>query len=276
MKLGVSIRNMGPQSTRKIIGDCALQADQLGFDSLWVTEHIAIPPDDAEGSGGRYLDPLITLSYLSAITTHIKLGTGALILPYRQPLMTAKLIATLQELAEGRLLLGVGIGWMRSEFKALGLNMRKRVSDSEAVLEFLHQAFANDVVELNEQQFLFRPRPKKPPILVGGAAPRAIARAVKYGDGWLPMQLSPEQLKPLIELYRRQAREEGKSEPQIVTFSTLPTNDKNQCQDIIGAYREAGVTSLVHGQRYDGAEELITAMEVIADSDEFQAHHRNL
>jgi len=94
MKLGIGIRNMGPQSTRQIIGKCAVSADHLGLDSLWLTEHIAIPPDDAEGSDGRYLDPLITLSYLAAITNEIKLGTGALILPYRQPLMTAKLVAT--------------------------------------------------------------------------------------------------------------------------------------------------------------------------------------
>jgi probable F420-dependent oxidoreductase len=266
VKLGISIRNMGPQSTRRIISDCALRADQLGLDSLWVTEHIAIPPDDAEGSGGRYLDPLITLSYLAAITSRIKLGTGALILPYRQSLTTAKLVATLQELAEGRLLLGVGIGWMLSEFRALGLNMHKRVSDSEAVLEFLHQAFDNDVVELNDQQFLFRPRPNKPPILVGGAAPHAIERAVKYGDGWLPMQLSPEQLKPLTELYRQQAQDVGKPDPQVVAFTTLPTNDKNQCQDIIGEYRDAGATGLVHSQRYEEAEELTSAMEVISNS----------
>jgi len=154
---------------------------------------------------------------------------------------------------------------MPSEFKALGLNLRKRASDSAAVLEFLQQAFANDVVELNEQQFLFRPRPKKPPILIGGAAPHAIERAVKYGDGWLPMQLSPEQLKPLIKQYREQTQEQGRPDPQVVAFTTLPTNNKNQCQDIMAAYRQAGASTLVHSQKYDEAEDLIAAMEVLSE-----------
>ncbi len=261
MKIGVSIRTMGPQSTRGIITECALHAEQVGLDSIWLAEHIAIPPEDSEGSDGRYLDPLITLSYLAAKTQRIKLATGALILPYRSPLVTAKLVATLQELAEHRLILGVGIGWMRSEFKTLGLNMRKRVSDSEAVLEFLHQAFDNDVVELNEQQFLFRPRPKRPPILVGGAPPHAIERAVKYGDGWLPMGMSPEELKPWIEHYREAANEAGKDEPEVVAISVLPTDDVAQCRDLCGAYKSVGVTTLVHSQRYDEAAELKTVMD---------------
>ena len=265
MKVGVSIRTMGPQSTRQVITECALHAEQLGLDSIWLAEHIAIPPDDAEGSDGRYLDPLITLSYLAAKTESIKLATGALILPYRPPLVTAKLVATLQELAEGRLILGVGIGWMRSEFKALGLNMRMRAKDSEAVLSFLHQAFANDVVELNDQSFLFRPRPTRPQILVGGGPPHAIERAVKYGDGWLPMRLSPVQLKPFADQYRSQAKEASKPEPQIVAFTELPTDDVAQCQALREAYIEAGATTLVHSQRYEDAAELMASMEVLAE-----------
>ena len=204
MKLGISIRNMGPQSTREIMTDCAVSADQAGLDSLWITEHIAIPPDDAEGSNGRYLDPLITLSYLGAKTSQIKLGTGVLILPYRPPLVTAKLVATLQELCEGRLQLGVGIGWMRSEFTALGINLRKRVGDSQRVLTFLHEAFENDVVTQHDQPFIFSPRPARPPIIVGGAAPHAIKRAVSFGDGWMPMGLTPEVLAPIVDEYKLQ------------------------------------------------------------------------
>lgn len=266
MKIGVSIRTMGPQSTRETITECALYAEQVGFDSIWLAEHIAIAPDDSEGSNGRYLDPLITLSYLAAKTQRIKLATGALILPYRSPLMTAKLVATLQELAEDRLMLGVGIGWMRSEFKALGLNMRKRSRYSEAVLEFFLQAFDNDVVELNDQQFLFSPRPKRPPILVGGAPPHAIDRAVKYGDGWLPMGMSPDELNPWIDHYRATVNKVGKDEPEVVAMVSLPTNDVAQCRDLCDRYRAVGVTTLVHSQRYDMGSELINAMDVLTNA----------
>lgn len=266
MKVGVSIRTMGPQSTREMITQCAVDAEQLGFDSLWLPEHIAIAPDEAEGSEGRYLDPLITLAYLAAKTERIKLATGALILPYRPPLVTAKLVVTLQELAQGRLVLGVGIGWMLSEFKALGLNMRKRVEDSETVLELLHRAFANDVVECNDQPFYFRPRPDRPPIYIGGSPPQAIRRAVKYGDGWLPMGLHPEALKPGVEEYRKLARDAGKSNARVVLMTALPADDRKHCNDLCAAYAEVGVDVLVHSDRYENSKEQRQRMATIAEA----------
>jgi probable F420-dependent oxidoreductase len=264
MKLGISIRNMGPQSSRETITSCAVAADKAGLDSLWITEHLAIPPDDAEGSNGRYLDPLVTLSYLGAKTHQIKLGTGVLILPYRSPLITAKLIATVAELNPGRLKLGVGIGWMRSEFKALGLNLRRRVRDSERVLEFLLEAFDNDIVVQHEQQFIFSPRPSRPPILIGGAAPHAIARAVKYGDGWMPMGLKPDVLKPLVEDLKEKMNAVGKPDPEVIVMSGLPLSDRNQCQETIHAYQEAGATTLVYAQKYQNASDLLASIDLLS------------
>src|SRR5580765_8784182 len=188
MDLGLYVRNMGPQSTPGMLVDCARAAERAGIDHLWVADHIAIPPDQAEGSGGRYLDPLGTLAFLAAATDRIRLGTGVLVLPYRPPLATAKWVATIQELSGGRLLFGVGAGWMEAEFRAVGVprNQRGRITDQ--TLAFLNQCFSNDVVELNGQPFLFRPRPPRPPIFVGGAAPQALRRAAKFGDGWMPMR----------------------------------------------------------------------------------------
>ena len=96
MRLGAYVRNMGPQSTPATVLACARGAEVAGLDSLWVGDHIAIPPDDAEGSGGRYLDPLATLAFLAGATERIALGTGVLVLPYRPPLATAKWVATIQ------------------------------------------------------------------------------------------------------------------------------------------------------------------------------------
>jgi len=121
MKIGMYLRNMGPQSTTETIVACARAAEQAGIDDLWVADHIAIPPDDAEGSNGRYLDPLATLAFLAGVTQRVGLGTGVLVLPYRPALATAKWIATIQELSGGRLLLGVGAGWMEAEFRAVGV-----------------------------------------------------------------------------------------------------------------------------------------------------------
>ena len=126
MKLGLVLRNMGDLAVAPVVRNVAIAAEQANLDGIWVTDHIAIPPDDSEGSDGRYLDPLATLSYLAAATDHIGLGTSVLVLPYRQPLPTAKWVATIQELSGGRLNLGVGVGWMRAEFKALGVDRSHR------------------------------------------------------------------------------------------------------------------------------------------------------
>ena len=126
MKIGVTLRNMGPQSAPEIMIAGARAAEAIGFDSIWITDHIAIPPDDAEGSGGRYLDTLTTLAWLAGATETIGLGSGVLILPYRPALPTAKQVATVQEVSGGRLLLGVGIGWMDPEFNALGVDRHQR------------------------------------------------------------------------------------------------------------------------------------------------------
>ena len=219
MELGITLRNMGPQSSRELLLECARAAEDVGLDSVWVTDHIAIPPDDAEGSGGRYLDPLATLAYLAGATERIGLGVGVLILPYRPPLPTAKWVATVQELSGGRLRLGVGVGWMKPEFRALGVPRSRRGADSDAVLELLNRCFdaADDVVEENGQPFLFLPRPARPPIFVGGAPPHAFTRVIRYGDGWMPMSGDPDALRAPIAELRRMAQEAGRPVPEVAT-----------------------------------------------------------
>src|SRR6516225_6680976 len=145
MKLGVMIRNMGPASTRDIVAAAARAADAVpSVSDVWVVDHIAIPPDDAEGSGGRYLDPLATLAFLAGITRRIGLGTGVLVLPYRPPLATAKWIATIQELSAGRLLLGIGAGWMEAEFRAVGVRRTARGRITDETLAFFNDCFSHD------------------------------------------------------------------------------------------------------------------------------------
>ena len=102
MKVGVTLRNMGPESSRKSLLECATMAEEAGLDHVWVVDHIAIPPDDAEGSEGRYLDPLAASMFLAATTSKIEFGISVLDLPYRTPLPTAKRVATIQEISEGR------------------------------------------------------------------------------------------------------------------------------------------------------------------------------
>ena len=142
MKLGLYLRNMGPQSTRTLIAEAARAAEEAGIDDLWVADHLALAPEDSQGSDGRYLEPLATLAFLAGITERVGLAVGVLIVPYRPALLTAKWIASIQELSGGRLILGVGVGWMEKEFRALGVDPRRRGATTDRTLAFLHACFA--------------------------------------------------------------------------------------------------------------------------------------
>jgi len=253
MKVGAVVRTMGAQSTRELVTDCARAAEDAGLDEIWVVDHIAIPPDDAAGSDGRYLDPLATLAFLAGATSRIGLGTAVLILPYRPALPTAKWIATIQELSGERLRLGVGVGWMPAEFRAVGVDRARRGAIADETLAFLHECFASgddDVVVANGLQFLFRPKPPRPPIFVGGTPPHAIARAVRFGDGWMPMGMDPEKLREPVEELRRRAREAGKPAPEVVAMGRLAIEDAARAAEQVAALAAVGVTRFVHAAQY--------------------------
>ena len=253
---------MGPQSSPEIIKEIIQYADAAGIESAWIVDHIAIPPDDSEGSSGRYLDPLATLAWMAAKTKEIKIGTSVLVLPYRPKLPTAKSLATIQELSAGRLLLGVGIGWMRPEFKALGVPISSRARVSDETLEFFGDCFNNDIVTANGQEFLFKPRPARPPIYIGGAAPHAIERTLKYGDGWLPMG-SLEKLEPEIAAFRSRAADEGHP-GEVVTFATLDESGEGANRKIVEAHKRAGITRMIVGKSYQAADEWLPTIDLIA------------
>lgn len=264
MKLGVTIRVMGPQSTRDTVADCARAAEDAGFDDLWVSDHIAIPPDDAEGSNGRYLDPLATLAFLAGRTERIGLGTAVLILPYRPPLPTAKWVATVQELSGGRLRLGVGVGWMEAEFRALGVDRTRRGVLTDETLQFLVDCFADDHVSAHGQEFLFRPCPERPPIYVGGAPPHALERTVRYGDGWMPMARDPAELAAPVEALAKRASAAGRPAPEVVVLSGLRLDDGGRARERLEAFARAGATHFVCGLRYDDAREYARSATALA------------
>ena len=229
-------------------------SEEAGVDSLWVFDHLAIPPEESEGSGGLYLDPLATLAYLAGCTEQIGLGTGVLVVPYRPPLLTAKWLATIQQLSGNRLLLGAAPGWMEAEFRALGVDRSRRGRITDDTLAFIHHCFGDDLAHANGQEFLFRPRPPRPPIFVGGEGEHAISRALEYGDGWIPIGKKPDELAPLISAYRERAESAGKPRPEIVTFSQLDADDDAAAEATVEAFAEAGVDRLVWVCRYTSAE----------------------
>jgi probable F420-dependent oxidoreductase len=259
VKIGVVLRNMGPASSAETLAAAARAIDaQPAIADLWVTDHIAIPPDDAEGSEGRYLDPLATLAFLAGTTNRVGLGTSVLVLPYRPALPTAKWIATIQELSRGRVQLGVGVGWMEPEFRAVGVARSRRGKIADETLAFLDRCFRapDDIVESNGQRFLFRPRPARPPIFVGGAPPHAFRRAIAHDAGWMPMGLAPEMLRPLVEMLNQQAEEAGVGRREVAAMTSLPLTDHARARDRVAEYAAAGATRIIHGERYSNVDEL--------------------
>ena len=251
MKYGIAIRNMGPQSSRATFRACARIAEDAGFDAVFVSDHLCIPPDQTEGSGGRYLDVLAAVAYLAGMTSRIRIGVSVLVLPYRPAVLTAKQIATIQELSDERMILGVGIGWMKPEFEALGVDIRKRGAISTETLRVLHHLFGNKDARpytgdlVNFPAFVFEPHPKRPPIWVGGGTPKTLERVVEFGDGWHPMQRAAE-LKPIVEDLRKRMREAGKPDPEIVVRRGMKLDDIAAARARIDAEREAGATYYIY------------------------------
>lgn len=186
-----------------------IAAEKLGYQSAWLPDHLLPPADYGETYGGVY-EPLIALTYLAARTEHIRLGTSVLVLPMRSPFAVAKQAATLHALSGGRLTLGVGIGWDRAEFDAVGADFSTRGARTDegiALLRHLFESggpFSGDHYGFDTG--VFEPRPQQHlPIMVGGTSDRAVARAAALADEWQGVGLAPAEFAQLAGRIRARA-----------------------------------------------------------------------
>jgi len=255
MQIGIHLLNRGPNARRELLRDAARIADRLPVDELWVFDHIAIPRDQSQGSGGRYIEPLATLAFVAGATERVGIGTRVLILPYRNPYMIAKSVASIQELSGGRLRLGCGVGWLEAEFQVLGVPRSRRGALTDEALAMLHRCFAEDEVEVNGAKVLFLPRPARPPIFIGGAPPHALSRVVRFADGWMPGPGDPLLLREPIRELRRLAAEAGKPAPEIVFSDSLPLDDESRARARLALLAEIGVTRFGLNMPYESAGE---------------------
>jgi alkanesulfonate monooxygenase SsuD/methylene tetrahydromethanopterin reductase-like flavin-dependent oxidoreductase (luciferase family) len=169
--LGVNVPNFGPGTSPAVLRDWARTVEGLGFDLLMVSDHVAVTPDVAEQYPAPFYEPFTTLSWLAGVTERITLGTTVLIAPYRHPLLVARMAANLSELSGGRLVLGVGVGWARQEFAALGVAFDRRGRLTDELVTTVRAAWRDEGY-----------RAGRIPIWVGGQSDRALRRAVRLGD----------------------------------------------------------------------------------------------
>lgn len=221
---GCRLTAQAPLASPEALRTLARRAEDLGFDSVWVTDHIIIPgqvesslPSPAGGASPfnpdqPFYEPLSVLNFLAGCTQRIRLGSGVLIVPYRHPVLTAKILATLDVLSGGRLIVGVGwreVGWREEEFKALGLNTyAERGTVTNEFIRLFKELWTKEDPEFQGKYYQlagvgFQPKPVQkphPPIWIAGDSEPALRRAAELGDGWMPNGLRPASLLEPTEI----------------------------------------------------------------------------
>lgn len=238
MDFGIGFANTGPFTSTQEAVAMAKAAEAAGFESVWTVEHAVVPegyestyPYDRSGKmpgndDAPIPDPIVWLTYLAAVTTSIKLATGILILPQRNPVVLAKELATLDEMSGGRLELGVGVGWLAEEFKAIGVPFEARGARTDEYVEALRALWTQDVASFNGEFVCFercisQPSPVRGsvPIHVGGHSEAAARRAGRLGDGFFPGEGNHAKLGHLIEVARNEAAAVGR-DPEALEITS--------------------------------------------------------
>ena len=230
MKFGIMLPHYRQVASTQGIYRIAQEAESMGFHSVWVSDHIAVPDQDVERYGKGYYDLFSVLGYVSAITQRVSLGTSIVILPLRNPLHTAQVAATVDQLSGGRLILGAGVGSSEPEYRAMGVSWSDRGAIADESLMVLKHAWTAERPNFHGQFFNFEgincfPPPVQtphPPIWIGGGSRRSIRRAAEYGDGWHPTRPSFQLLEEGIPRLRRLAERGGRDPSQILVAARHP------------------------------------------------------
>jgi probable F420-dependent oxidoreductase len=206
MKFGVCIPNFGNNANKLTIDKVAESAERFEYDSIWTTDHIIVPKK--ERTYVNTYESISTLAYLSAKTENILLGTSIIVLPLRDPIILAKEIATIDNLSEGRVILGIGVGWLREEFVFLKKDFQNRGKIADENIKTMKEIWMKEEIEykIDEEtvNFVSLPKPIKiPKILIGGNSKRAIKRAAKIGDGWFPVGMHYDDIRKGREILNK-------------------------------------------------------------------------
>jgi probable F420-dependent oxidoreductase len=264
LQFGLAFTNIGPFVDPDQAVHLATVAEGVGFESIWTVDHVVVPagyqstyPYDPSGklpSGEEsvFPDPLIWLAYVAAATTTLRLGTGILIVPERNPLVLAKELATLDHLSGGRMLLGAGIGWLEEEFDALGVPFAGRAQRMEESIAAMRALWSEKLATFEGKTASFRdcalrpqPRGGAIPIHIGGHSEAAASRAGRIGDGFFPFGVSPDELPHLLDVVKRSAEKAGRDPTTIEVTSQCAATSGGEALAAVKRLQEIGVTRVV-------------------------------
>ncbi len=270
MRFGVTLPTYPAGATIEGFVQVAQAAERLGFSSIWTTDHVILPPDQA-GPYAEIFEALLTLAYLAPLTNTVKLGISVIVVPQRNGVVLAKELATLDQLCRGRLIAGVGAGWSETEFSMLGAGDRFRVRGAylDETLRMWKHLWTTPDAPFQERYYTlppaaFGPGPVRaggPPIWVGGPSEGARRRAGRYGDAWHPVGISASDLAEKAVLVRETAEAAGRPAPEIaprlpiqfgeatVAMSANPmetiSGSPAEVTAALAAYADAGVSEIV-------------------------------
>ena len=296
MEFGIGLPNMGPLATREAMFAMAERAEERGIESVWVGDHMAFPHNPRQAypySRGKprpfiadtpLLDSLALMSAISGRCERVKIGVSVLILPYRHPLLTAKMVASMQEISGGRIILGVGVGWLSEEFEALGASFDERGPVSDEQILYLKElwyaenpSFKGKYYEFEDMTCLPRPS-QKIPIWVGGNTKPAMRRAAKLGDGINFLDLYPDELEEALSTLHQVCDDVGRPFEELtlsarvsirVTDAALEpserklpmTGSRAQVLEDLRRYPEMGIEQLTFSSR--GRQDLASSLQFI-------------
>ena len=296
MRYGVILPNVGPMAEIDVLAHIACRVEAMGYDGIFLSDHIAIPADLRSGypyrSDGRFplgvddpiLEPVTTLAYLAAATVSVRLGFSVLVLPYRHPLLNAKMLATLDVISNGRLIVGAGVGWMAEEFAALDADFQSRGAATDRHIRLLRSLWTGSdstgEATGSGSGVVISPRPVQqpaPPIWTGGISAPALRRAANLGDGWHGVRQSPADVNRVVARIAELRSKAGSTmdgyeislraglditgSPYSGGGRTPLRGSPDQVAADLVDYANAGLTYLVVEPRAASAEQLISQLE---------------
>jgi len=242
------------------VGFMARKAEELGFESFWCAEHPFIPVNSASRFPGspdgvipesysHFVDPFVALARASGTTTSIKLGTGIVLVPERNPLLLAKEISTLDLFSGGRFLFGIGAGWLREETEIMGGDFDHRWTQTRESILAMKELWTKPAAEFHGKYYNFPPvrsfpKPAQkphPPVLLGGGAKNVLERVVAWGDGWLPNRITPDELRASRVTLDRMAKDAGRDPSKL----TISVHGQPADRDLIRRLLDAGATRVI-------------------------------
>ncbi|MBI4588243.1 MAG: LLM class F420-dependent oxidoreductase [Candidatus Rokubacteria bacterium] len=297
MEVGCHLPQFGPIATRHNILTFARRMEALGYDSLWISDHVVVPytirsryPYSETGAfplppKADWPEPLITLALVAGVTERVKLGTTILVLPHRHPVLAAKMLATLDHLSNGRVICGAGVGWMEEEITLLGAPFAKRGAWSDEAIRIMRTCWSQEKASYKGQFFSFdeigcfpQPVTKSIPIWIGGHTPRALRRVAELGDGWHAAFPAPDKLEEGLRLLREECTKAGRRYEDLaislragISIRKEKSPDRRPMtgtpDEIIGdirRYKALGVTTLLVESRQRDLDDMIQVHEAFA------------